>query len=106
VGLTALCLNVWVFTVRAWLPMVALLVPLSLALFAAYIFGGLRASQARPEVYSALLRAPFYALWKFALYIFVRLKGGKKASDTPEEWVRTERTPMATDSPRSLEDAA
>ena len=100
-GLTILCFNMGVL-----LPVWALLVPFSLALYGTYIFGGLHVSGARPEVYSALLKAPFYVLWKFALYALVRLKGGKKSSDEAEEWVRTERMPMREGSEKVLEDAA
>ncbi len=100
-GLTALCFNTGVL-----LPAWTLLVPLSLLLYGAYIFGGLKVSGARREVYSALICAPFYALWKFALYALVRIKGGKKTSVATEEWVRTERTPMRADANQSLEDAA
>lgn len=100
-GLTALC-----FSMGVLVPVWTLLLPLSLALYGAYIFGGLKVSEARREVYSALARAPFYALWKFALYVLVRLKGGRKKSDAPLEWVRTERTPMGEEPKRPLEDAA
>jgi 1,2-diacylglycerol 3-beta-glucosyltransferase len=100
-ALTLLCLRMGVL-----LPFWALLVPLSLALYGLYIFGGLKVSGARPEVYSALIRAPFYALWKFALYIFMKLKGGKKTAQESPEWVRTERIPMPEEPQRPLEDAA
>lgn len=100
-GLTALC-----FSMGVLVPVWMLLVPFSLLLYGAYIFGGLKVSGARPEVYSALLRAPFYALWKFALYALVRLKGGRKRKAEPLEWVRTERTPMAEERKKTLEDAA
>ncbi|WP_395140502.1 glycosyltransferase family 2 protein [Armatimonas sp.] len=100
-GLTALCFNMGVL-----IPVWTLLVPLSLVLYAAYIFGGLRVAGARREVYSALIRAPFYALWKFALYALVRLKRGKAKGNEPLEWVRTERSPMADEPKRPLEDAA
>lgn len=100
-GLTALC-----FSMGVLVPVWVLLWPLSLALYGAYIFGGLKVSEARPEVYSALVRAPFYALWKFALYALVRLKGGQKTKNGSLEWVRTERTPMGDESKKPLEDAA
>jgi cellulose synthase/poly-beta-1,6-N-acetylglucosamine synthase-like glycosyltransferase len=100
-GLTLLCLRLWIL-----LPVWALLVPFSLVLYGLYIFGGLKVSGARPEVYSALIRAPFYALWKFALYSFMKLKGGKKTSQESPEWVRTERMPIGDESQRLLEDAA
>ena len=57
-----------------------------------YILGGLRVARAKPEVYAALLRAPFYAFWKFAL-----LLGGRKPSkNTADAWVRTERSPLSS----------
>ena len=101
IGLTALCFNMGVL-----IPVWILLIPFSLVLYGAYIFGGLRVAGARREVYSALLRAPFYALWKFALYALVRLKGGKQKGGEPLEWVRTERVPMSDEPKRPLEDAA
>jgi 1,2-diacylglycerol 3-beta-glucosyltransferase len=60
-----------------------------------YILGGLRVAGAPPEAYTALLRAPFYAVWKFALLLsgFGRKRGGAGT----EEWVRTERAPLQTD---------
>ena len=100
-GLTLLCLRLWIM-----LPIWALLVPLSLVLYGLYIFGGLWVSGARAEVYTALIRAPFYAIWKFALYMLVKLRGGKKSAAESPEWVRTERMPMAEESSRPLEDAA
>jgi 1,2-diacylglycerol 3-beta-glucosyltransferase len=51
-----------------------------------YVLGGLRLSGASPDAYKALLRAPFYMIWKIALYVINR---GKKDNT----WVRTERTP-------------
>jgi len=59
-----------------------------------YVLGGLRLSGAPPEVYTSLLRAPFYALWKFALLL--SHVGAKRRSSEPEEWVRTARAPTST----------
>ena len=58
-----------------------------------YILGGLRAAGAPRQAYIALLRAPFYALWKLVLLS----RKTPKRSDAAGEWVRTERTPLATD---------
>ena len=55
-----------------------------------YVLGGLRVSQAPPAAYAALLRAPFYVAWKFALLLGRALKRGRRA----DEWVRTARTPL------------
>ena len=55
-----------------------------------YVLGGLRVSQAPPEAYAALLRAPFYAAWKFALLLGRALKRGRRS----DEWVRTARAPL------------
>jgi 1,2-diacylglycerol 3-beta-glucosyltransferase len=64
-----------------------------------YVLGGLRVAGAKPEVYAALLRAPFYAFWKFAL-----LLGGRKPSqNTTEQWVRTERLPLSSELSQSSE---
>lgn len=79
---------------------------LALALFCAlglpvYILGGLRLSGAPQEAYTALLRAPFYAVWKFAL-LLSRL-GRRRRGPNAEEWVRTARAPLApTDAPPVL----
>jgi len=100
-GLTALCFNMGVL-IDDWLlwPM------LSLVLYLSYILGGLRVAGASREVYSALAKAPFYTLWKFALYGFVRLKGLRQRGKTEPEWVRTERAPLSEESGKTLEDAA
>ncbi len=55
-----------------------------------YVLGGLRVSQAPPEAYAALLRAPFYAAWKIALLLGHFLKRGRQS----DEWVRTARAPL------------
>lgn len=100
-GLTFLGLKMGTL-VGAW-PLVPLV---SLACYAGYILGGLRVAEASPAVYGALARAPFYALWKFALYFLPRRK---RAAGGAEEWVRTERAPLAStpsSTERELEDAA
>ncbi len=58
-----------------------------------YVLGGLRVSEAPVEAYAALVRAPFYAVWKFAL-LLARV-GRKRSSEKSEEWIRTARTPLA-----------
>ena len=55
-----------------------------------YVLCGLRVAGAGPEAYAALARAPFYALWKFALLF----TGRQKSSG---EWVRTERAPLSAE---------
>ncbi len=57
-----------------------------------YILVGLRVSDAPRSVYSALLRAPFYALWKLRLVGAGLLRRKTKSKD---EWVRTARAPMS-----------
>ena len=63
-----------------------------------YILGGLRVADAPPEAYAALLRAPFYAFWKFALLLSG--KGRRKDGASSEEWVRTERAPLTPEPPQ------
>lgn len=67
------------------------------ALFAAsmvglilYVIGGLSVAGAPRSAYLALFKAPFYAMWKFALYLgrFVRHRNPGQT-----EWVRTQRLP-------------
>jgi len=62
-----------------------------------YILAGFRVANAPAAAYQALLRAPFYAFWKFALLLprAFRRRGGSSS----EEWVRTARTPAAPTSP-------
>ena len=60
-----------------------------------YILGGLRVAGAPSEAYAALLRAPFYAVWKFTLLLGG--KGRRKDRLGAEEWVRTERAPLPMD---------
>ena len=50
-----------------------------------YVLCGLRVAGASADAYAALARAPFYALWKFAL-LFTKKSGS--------DWVRTERAPL------------
>ena len=57
-----------------------------------YVIAGFAVAGAKPEAYFALLRAPFYVVWKLCLYagkLFTRRSGG------PSEWVRTERAPIS-----------
>ncbi len=63
----------------------------------AYILGGLRVAGAPPEAYSALVRAPFYAVWKFALALSGMAR--RRPDAAVEEWVRTERAPLAPEKP-------
>jgi 1,2-diacylglycerol 3-beta-glucosyltransferase len=76
-----------------------------------YILGGLRLAKASRQAYLALLFAPVYVVWKFALLsvraVFRRLPGksragagSKKESEGEDAWVRTERIriPVADDS--------
>ena len=62
-----------------------------------YIIAGFRVSNAPPEAYRALIRAPFYACWKFALLLSRGLR--RRGSGSTEEWVRTARTPVTPVSP-------
>ena len=55
-----------------------------------YVLCGLRVAGAGKDAYAALARAPFYALWKFAL-LFTKKSDGN--------WVRTERAPLAEPAP-------
>lgn len=59
--------------------------------FCVYVLVGLRVAGAGPEAYAALLHAPWYALWKFALLFTPRRQSPAAAA----EWVRTERAPLA-----------
>ncbi len=63
----------------------------------AYILGGLRVAGAPPEAFAALLRAPFYMAWKFALALSGSARRGRKAG--ADEWIRTERAPLASNQP-------
>jgi len=75
----------------AWLSAAALTV----AGLLVYILGGLRVAGAPPEAFAALLRAPVYVVWKFALALSGLARGGRGA----DEWVRTERAPLAPEAP-------
>lgn len=59
---------------------------------AAWVLGGLRVAGAPRGAYLALVAAPAYAAWKFAL-VATRLPGGKTGTSAPE-WVRTARIPI------------
>lgn len=76
----------------------ALLLAAAFAGLSAYVLVGMRAAGAGKEAYLALLRAPLYVLWKFALYARPLLSGGRarrnSARVAEEEWVRTERIPI------------
>ncbi len=69
-----------------------------------YILGGLRVAGAGPDAYAALLRAPFYAAWKFALLLSSLFAGRSASADA--EWVRTERAPLASDALTDAESSA
>ena len=58
-----------------------------------YILGGLSLAGAPKRAYTALLRAPFYAVWKFAL-----LLSGRRRRGASQEWIRTERAPLSAES--------
>ena len=65
----------------------------------AYILGGLRVAGAPPEAFAALLRAPLYVAWKFALALSGMARRRRGAGT--EEWVRTGRAPLAPEAPTS-----
>lgn len=70
-----------------------------------YILGGLRVAGAPPAAYTALLYAPFYALWKCILLLGGRMR--QRGSTEGEEgggseWVRTARAPLLSSPPESL----
>lgn len=68
--------------------------------FVVYVVGGLRVAGAPREAYFALLKAPVYGAWKFALYgaqIMARARRrftANGATDSTPEWVRTARRPL------------
>lgn len=64
--------------------------------FLTYVLGGLWVAGASREVYGALLKAPFYIVWKFALYAAGLVRCRKQTSGGQPEWVRTDRIAMAT----------
>jgi Glycosyltransferases, probably involved in cell wall biogenesis len=94
-GLTAGALSLGLLPgdARVW----AALPVLSLLGFVAYTIGGLMVAGAPPAAYRALLCAPLYAPWKFALYAARFVRGRKRggAGTSAVEWVRTERAPLA-----------
>lgn len=61
-----------------------------------YVLCGLRVAGAGADAYAALARAPFYALWKFAL-LLTRKSGS--------EWVRTERAPLSAEFTEAVSEA-
>ena len=94
-----------VFMVTAGVSLSLLAVPLywiciagfCVAGFLLYVLAGFAVSGARKEVYFALLCAPFYALWKFALYGQKKNKPRVPAMEgatTAPEWIRTARAPI------------
>jgi 1,2-diacylglycerol 3-beta-glucosyltransferase len=62
-----------------------------------YVLAGFRVSNAPPEAYRALVRAPFYVCWKFALLLSRAMR--RRGNGSSAEWVRTGRTPGASASP-------
>ena len=80
-----------------------------------YVLGGLKVAGAKREAYAALLRAPLYALWKFAL-LFAPGKRKSQGGAGPtkgqsaegakqgdeDEWVRTERKAMSVATPPTI----
>ena len=64
-----------------------------------YVLVGMRAAGAGREAYLALLRAPLYIFWKFALYGRALLTGrrSRQSASNVDAWVRTERIPLRTD---------
>lgn len=61
-----------------------------------YVLGGLRAAGAPREAYIALLRAPFYAVWKLML---LSRTTSRREGAAGQEWVRTERAPLVSETP-------
>ncbi len=59
-----------------------------------YILGGLWAADAPPMAYAALVCAPFYAGWKFALLLSRAVRAGRGSPS--DEWVRTARAPLSS----------
>ena len=57
--------------------------------FVVYVLAGLQRAGASPEAYRALLRAPFYVIWKLVLYL--RRSRSAPLPGASDEWVRTER---------------
>lgn len=69
--------------------------------YAIYILGGLRVAGAPKTAYVALLKAPIYVLWKFALYAARYAKVTRRPKKP--DWVRTERMPIAVAYDRAAE---
>jgi GT2 family glycosyltransferase len=61
-----------------------------------YLFGGLKVADAPRQAYRALLQAPCYVLWKFALYAGRVVGRPSRTPAAASEWVRTARVPIAT----------
>lgn len=66
--------------------------------FLTYVLGGLWAAGASREVFSALLKAPFYIVWKLALYAANLLQRRKGVPGSQPEWIRTGRIAIVTPS--------
>jgi 1,2-diacylglycerol 3-beta-glucosyltransferase len=69
---------------------------LSLGGFLTYVFGGLWISGAPREVYRSLFKAPFYIVWKLALYVSGFVQRRRSASGAQQEWIRTGRVAMSS----------
>jgi len=72
---------------EAWVDAVAVT---SIGLFV-YLLGGLLVAGASASAYSALIFAPFYAVWKLCLYL------GRGHRSQRGVWVRTARAPRSTE---------
>jgi hypothetical protein len=81
-----------------WLDVVA---ACSIALFS-YIIGGFAVAGASRAAYSALVFAPFYAIWKICLYV----SRGHRKRVAGGEWIRTARAPGAVATSGAVVDAA
>ena len=64
--------------------------------FVAYVFGGLWIAGAPREVYAALLKAPFYIVWKLMLYVSGLMRRRLRSSESQPEWIRTSRMSIAS----------
>ena len=81
------------------LPLWAIAPPvLAFAGYIMYVLGGLKVAGAKREAYAALLRAPSYALWKFALLLSPGKRRARKTGGQ-DEWVRTERAALSAPTP-------
>ena len=56
-----------------------------------YILGGLRVAGAPPEAFAALLRAPIYVLWKFALALSGMVAGPARGGRVGPDGARAPR---------------